>query len=144
MSSSIKKSVAKPKSTACNVVPGRKNRKQKNKKRLLKVERYFELEASESGDEGGNGGEEEEPENSSDHDFIVPDGEEEEGEEYTGPRMDWGDWDLLPVCRKLCVSHCRVKRGLKRLRRGDGSIPREETKTEEDDSVIRHLQDNLP
>jgi hypothetical protein len=140
MSSSIKKSISKPKSTASKVVAaGRKNRQAKNKRRV-KVERYFELEASESGDEGSDGGEEEEePENSSDRDFIVPDGEEEEGEEeYTGPRMDWGDWD-----QPLCVSRCRAKKGLKRLRRGDGSIPREETKTKEEDSLMRHLEDDL-
>ena len=142
MSSSIKKTISKPKSTASKVVAaGRKNRQAKNKRRV-KVERYVELEASESGDEGRDGGEEEEeePENSSDRDFIVPDGEEEEGEEYTGPRMDWGDWDQS--CQS-CVSRCRAKKVRKRLRRGDGSIPREETKTKEEDSLMRYLQDDL-
>ena len=95
MSTSIKKSVLKP--------PAAKKVAMKKRHHRPKVERFFDLEADESkdGDE-----EHEQPENSSDRDFVVSDGEKGDGDEYTGPRMEWDDlWVDLSGQNIPTVSH---------------------------------------
>ena len=71
MSSSIKKSILKP--------PAAKKVAIKKRHHRPEVERFFDLEATESED----GDEEyEEPENSSDREFVVSDGEEGDRSPY--------------------------------------------------------------
>ena len=118
------------------------------KKRHLKVdvEAYFDLEAAGSGDEEGHEEEEEERENSADRQFIAPDGEDEgDGDEYTGPRMDWATFGtVLPLVPRSRPS--RVSRhAAKRLRRGDGFVPGSgRMKVEEGDPSNRLLEDDMP
>lgn len=146
----MKKYIAKKMSSSKTKKPMKTMKPPAAKKAAIKkrhhrpeVERFFDLEAAESED----GDEEyEQPENSSDRDFVVSDGEEGDGDEYTGPRMEWDDlWvDLsgrnIPTVSHSCKRgrrHCA--KGLKRLKRADGSVCGE--KMEDRASSLRHLED---